>query len=157
MSVLGSHRSESKAEFVNTANEIFVRTITFLSRLSARYSRLLAEKTSDLANDLLDESEKANSLFPDSRLKIDLRETHLREALATLKALDVKLDKCYQILICNPEGAFTDSKGNKLPAHKAKEKLDNMAQVVGELIDKEDTLLKGQLDFITEKRKSVRK
>lgn len=31
MSVLKAHRSESKAEFVNTANKIYVETINFLS------------------------------------------------------------------------------------------------------------------------------
>ena len=42
MSVLKAHRSESKAEFVNTANQIYIQTINFLSRISARYSRLIA-------------------------------------------------------------------------------------------------------------------
>ena len=39
MSVLKNKRTTSKAEFVNTANEIYTETINFLSRLSARYSR----------------------------------------------------------------------------------------------------------------------
>lgn len=44
MSVLKSKRTESKAEFVNTANQIYVETLNFLTRLSARYSRLVAEQ-----------------------------------------------------------------------------------------------------------------
>ena len=64
MSVLKDMRALSKAEFVNTAGEIFDETVAFLSRLSARYSRLLAEKTADLAGEVLDEAEKANSIFP---------------------------------------------------------------------------------------------
>ena len=50
MSVLKAHRSESKAEFVNTANKIYVETINFLSRLSARFSRLMANDVSHLAS-----------------------------------------------------------------------------------------------------------
>ena len=41
MSVLQMKRTTSKAEFVNTANQIYVETINFLTRISARYSRLL--------------------------------------------------------------------------------------------------------------------
>ena len=49
MSDLKAHRSESKAEFINTANKIYVQTINFLSRLSSRYSRLVADSVSGLA------------------------------------------------------------------------------------------------------------
>lgn len=43
MSVLKQKRTTSKAEFINTANQIYVETLNFLTRLSARYSRLIAE------------------------------------------------------------------------------------------------------------------
>ena len=36
MSVLKEKRTTSKAEYVNTANQIYVKTVDFLSRLSAR-------------------------------------------------------------------------------------------------------------------------
>ena len=49
MSVLQMKRTTSKAEFVNTANQIYVETINFLTRISARYSRLLAEPVAKLA------------------------------------------------------------------------------------------------------------
>ena len=42
VSVLKEKRTTSKAEYVNTANQIYVKTVDFLSRLSARYSRLIA-------------------------------------------------------------------------------------------------------------------
>lgn len=58
MSVLKAHRSESKAEYINTANKIYVQTIGFLSRLSSRYSRLLATPVSMLASEVLDHAEK---------------------------------------------------------------------------------------------------
>lgn len=58
MSVLKAHRSESKAEFVNTANKIYVETINFLSRLSARFSRLMANDVSHLASEVLVNAEK---------------------------------------------------------------------------------------------------
>ena len=45
MSVLKDKRTTSKAEYVNTANQIYVETVAFLTRVSARYSRLIAEGT----------------------------------------------------------------------------------------------------------------
>ena len=51
MSVLKQKRTTSKAEFINTANQIYVETLNFLIRLSARYSRLIAEPVAKLAGE----------------------------------------------------------------------------------------------------------
>lgn len=59
MSVLKAHRSESKAEFVNSANKIYIQTINFLTRLSSRYSRLVASQVANLASEVLDNVEKS--------------------------------------------------------------------------------------------------
>ena len=61
MSVLKQKRTTSKAEFINTANQIYVETLNFLTRLSARYSRLIAEPVAKLAGEIIDHAEKANS------------------------------------------------------------------------------------------------
>ena len=53
MSVLKSKRTLSGGEFVNVANQIYVQTIAFLTRLSARYSRLIAEPTAVLAGEVM--------------------------------------------------------------------------------------------------------
>ena len=42
MSVLKEKRTVSKAEYVNTANQIYVETVGFLTRLSARYYKRIA-------------------------------------------------------------------------------------------------------------------
>ena len=52
MSVLKQKRTTSKAEFINTANQIYVETLNFLTRLSARYSRLIAEPVAKLAGEI---------------------------------------------------------------------------------------------------------
>ena len=108
MSVLKQKRTTSKAEFINTANLIYVETLNFLTRLEAR---------------------------------------------ASLMALDVRLTHVYLILNQNPEGAFTTSKGNPVKSQDAMEKLDKMAQNLGELIDKENELLKGAIKNVTAKQK----
>ena len=143
MSVLKQKRTTSKAEFINTANQIYVETLNFLTRLSARYSRLIAEPVAKLAGEIIDHAEKANSIFPSDNQHIEMRKAHLLEARASLMALDVRLTHVYLILNQNPEGAFTTSKGNPVKSQDAMEKLDKMAQNLGELIDKENELLKG--------------
>lgn len=145
MSVLASMRTTSKAEFVNAASSIDDETIAFLTRLSARYSRLLAAPTAELSGELLDYAEKANATFPSDAQRIALRTEYLLKARAALRALDVRLGKCRRIMTKNPQGCFTDGKGNKVPPDEALELLDKMSDSLGTLIDREDELLKGQL------------
>lgn len=114
MSVLKARRSESRAEYVNVAKEIFQGTIDFLSRLSARYSRLMAPSVSGLASKVLEHAEVANSIYPTDKVKCETREYHLVEARGALMALDVELAQCYEIMMKNPEGCFTGVDGNGL-------------------------------------------
>ena len=149
VSVLKEKRTTSKAEYVNTANQIYVKTVDFLSRLSARYSRLIAADTAHLAGQVMDRAEQANKIFPSDTQRKELRKAHHLEALAALSALsalDVRLTHCYEILYCNPQGAFTDSKGKSVPPKEAAERLDRMAQELGELIDQEETLLRNIME-----------
>ena len=97
--------------------------------------------------------EKANSIFPSDNQRIEMRKAHLLEARASLMALDVRLTHVYLILNQNPEGAFTTSKGNPVKSQDAMEKLDKMTQNLGELIDKENELLKGAIKNVTAKQK----
>ena len=152
MSVLKAKRTTSKAEFVNTANQIYVETLNFLTRLSARYSRLIAEPIAKLAGEVIDHAEKANSIYPSDEQRIELRKAHLIEARASLMALDVRLTYCYLVMNQNPEGCFTTSKGKAADAAEAVSKLDKMAQSLGELIDLENDLLKGAVKALSQKQ-----
>ena len=87
MSVLKAQRSVSKMEFVNCAGEIYDETINFLTRLSARYARLVAEPIAKLAGEVEDHAEKANSIYPSDDQRRSLRKAHLLEARASLMAL----------------------------------------------------------------------
>ena len=146
MSVLKEKRTTSAAEYVNTANQIYVETVAFLTRLSARYSRLLAEATAKLAGEIMDHAEKANKIFPSDDQRKQQRKAHHLEALAALSALDVRLTHCYLIMYQNPQGCFVDGKGKAIPPVEAVARLDNMAQSLGELIDQEETLLRNIMD-----------
>ena len=153
MSVLKNRRITSKADFVNTASEIYDDVIEFLTRLSTRYSHLMAEPIAKLAGEVEDHAEKANSIFPSDPQRIDLRIGHLLEARAALMALDVRLAKCYRIMNKNPEGCFTTAKGRTLDAKEASERLEAMADNLGAKIDRENDLLKGQIESTSKRRK----
>ena len=148
MSVLKQKRAVSKAEFINVARQIYIETLNFLTRLSARYSRLVAEPVAKLAGEVIDHCEKANSIYPSDVQRIELRKAHLLEARAYLMALDVRLTLRYDVMNQNPEGAFTNSKGATVDSRKAVEKLDKMAQSLGDLIDRENELLKGAVKVL---------
>ena len=151
MSVLKQKRTTSKAEFINTANQIYLDTLHFLTRLSARYSRLIAEPVAKLAGEIIDHAEKSNSIFPSHNQRIEMRKAHHLEARASLMALDVRLTHCYLIMTQNPQGCFTTPSGKSVDAKKATERLDKMAQKLGELIDKENDLLQGMIGTVNRK------
>ena len=147
MSVLKQKRTTSKAEFINTANQIYVETLNFLTRL-------LAEPVAKLAGEIIDHAEKANSIFPSDIQRVEMRKAHLLEARASLMALDVRLTHCYLICNQNPEGCFTTAAGKPVKPKDAEEKLDKMSQSLGELIDKENELLKGAIKSVGQRLKS---
>lgn len=119
MSVLKEKRTVSKAEYVNTANQIYVETVGFLTRLSARYSRLIAEGTAQLAGEVMDHTEKANKIYPSDEQRKAQRKAHLLEALASLSALDVRLTHAYLVMYQNPQGCFTAPSGKTVPPKEA--------------------------------------
>ena len=152
MSVLKQKRAVSKAEFINVAYQIHVETLNFLTRLSARYARMLQEPVAKLSGEVLDHAEKANSIVPSDPQRISIRKAHLLEARASLMALDVRLTLCYDVMSQNPEGAFTTSKGKSVSASDATAKLDKMAQSLGDLIDRENELLKGAVKSLGQRQ-----
>ena len=146
MSVLKAKRGVSKAEFVSTANKIYTEVLWFLSRLSARYSRLLAQDTIHLAHEVIANAEMANTVSPIDTVRFELRQRCLLQAKASLGALDVQMSHVYDLLMLNPEGAF-DNKDKS----GAIRKLDRMAENLGCLIDDERKLLAGVLKYDKQK------
>ena len=104
-----------------------------------------------LAGEVIDHAEKANSIYPSDDQRRQLRKAHLLEARASLMALDVRLTHCYLIMTQNPQGCFTTPSGKSVDAKKATERLDKMAQKLGELIDKENDLLQGMIGTVNRK------
>ena len=134
MSVLKNKRRRSTAIFVNIADDIYTETMAFVLHLPKRYSGLLSNGVINLAMDIANYCEKANSIFPSGDIEKTMRKQYLIEAKASLSAIDVHLSRVYDILVKNPEGCFADSKGKILDSEKAMKKIDNMSQSLGEKI-----------------------
>ena len=135
MSVLKNKRSQSKAQFINVANEIFDETLSILTNLSKKKSRLLSDRIIECASKVIDNCEEGNSIFPSDNVRKNLREQHFLEARASLMALDVHMLRVYNILSSNPQGSLTNSKGDIVDPKKALEKLDKMAESLGGKIE----------------------
>lgn len=101
----------------------------------------MATQVANLATEVLDHAEKANSIYPSDATRKELRKTHLLESRASLMALDVHLAHCYELMMTNPAGCFTTSSGKTVNSSDAKRKLEHMSQELGELIDQENSLL----------------
>ena len=141
MSVLKSQQSKSKAEFVNVADDIFSETLGFMARLSNRYQRLLARDTMNLASKVLDHAEMAQNIFIHDEQTYTLRRGHVLECRASLMALDVHMCHVWRTMMKNPQGCFTNTKGQTKSPSEAIEILDKMAVSLGEKIDQEKNML----------------
>ena len=146
MSVLKGKRNVSTAEYVKLASDIFDETLQFISRVSNRYVRLIGPDIMHLAGEVEDNCDAANRVNPKTKGQFEYRERHLLEALGATSALDVRMSKVYRIMMKNPQGCFTDTKGETLEASKAVQRLDTMAQSLGEKIDREMKLIQGVLN-----------
>ena len=140
MSVLLSKRNLSKAEFVKSATHICNETVAFCSKLSARYSRIFVPRVTNMAFEVMEFTEKANSMMPDDEQRYQMRRENLLKARASLMSLDHELTIVYGILMQNPSAAFQHNTGEQ-----AKRILGTMAQKLGELIDSENNLIRGVL------------
>ena len=155
MSVLKCNRSESKVQFITTAIEIEGKTIHLLTRMSPKYQKLFADKVMGLAIDLVNSCEEANKIYPSSIKRIEMREELLLKAQGYLSALDIQLKFCYDILMMNSKYALESSSGNPVESGSAKEKIDKLALILGDLIDQEDNLIKKVIESDKRRLKDI--
>lgn len=154
MSVLVRNRNQSKIQYTATANFIFDYTLQFMSRLSARYGRLLNGIVMKAAAEMLHDVEMANGIYPNTEEALARRKQLLIEANAALGYLDVLLGKCYDVMMKNPQGCFMTPSKKAVPAERAVKRLDSLAQHLGEAIDAEHKLIRGVLRSDAAKFKS---
>lgn len=99
-----------------------------------------------LASEVLDNSEKAQNIRIKDQVTFDARERHLIEAKASVMALDVHLSHIFSLIMLNPEGCFTDTKGRMKTEKEAVKILDNRAEELGSKIDHEKNMIEKLLE-----------
>lgn len=135
MSVLKSKRNESTAEYVNVADNIFAYTLWFCTKLSVRFQRPLGDRIMELAGNIIKYAEMANNIRISDEVTFKVRREYLLKARSSVMALDVFMYYVWHALMKNPQGCFTNSKGNTKTPKEAIETLDKMADKLGADID----------------------
>ncbi len=92
MSVPGSQRGESKAEFLNSAYDLHVMTIKLCMKMDKRLTLLLKQEICHWAAECHAHAKAANSVFPRNKMDAQKRRDHLTEANCAVQALYSLLD-----------------------------------------------------------------
>lgn len=121
--------------------------------LPSRYRNIIGQGIIEVALNLFEATQKANSFFPKDPGSAYNREMSLKRALGQLSTLDSMLSHCYNIMIKNPNGCF---KNDEDLTKKSKEKLQKKTQRLAKMIGREESLLNGILKATQEKRRTFK-
>lgn len=155
MSVLKAKRTESSAEYVNIADLIYEYALSFISRLSNRYQRLLGSDTMHLASEVIDHAEKANNIRVTDKVTYESRKRHLLEARSSVMAFDVHMAYVWRAMMKNPQGCFTNTKGVSKSPKEAEKILNKMADDLGNYIDEFKNKVSALINAETKKYKDL--
>jgi hypothetical protein len=128
MSVYKSKRTESAAQFVETARQLEIHTLAQCLKVPKRYTFFLSTEIMRLASEVYNHAKSANSIFPSNQHEVQMRRDKLTEANNSLQCLIGKLGLLADVLKKNPNSF----KG-----------LDNALEVWGNLISEEAKLIAG--------------
>ena len=88
MSVIKAFRQESKIQFIDTARELVVHTLTYCKKFPKSAMFLMTKDIADLAKNIYIQVVSANVIFPNSKTDIEERKKHFDQALGYIDALD---------------------------------------------------------------------
>jgi len=146
MSVLKNKRNQSPMEYVTNGYAVEKYSIDFTKRLSTKNARIYQKPVTRLAMLQSDLAYMANEIYPTNRAEYQVRRALLGMSMAILHALDKRMSDVYENLMVNPSDAFNRQNGKPIPKAEAIRILDRLADELGDMIDKQDSLLKGVRD-----------
>lgn len=146
MSVLKRKRSQSKMEYVANGYSIEKHSIDFVKRLSVKNARIYQDAIVRLAVLQADMAYIANEIYPTNTAEYQVRRILLGVSMAVLHALDKRMADVYEMLMLNPQEAFSRQNGKPIPNAEAIRILEQLAENLGTMIDTQDALLKGVRD-----------
>ena len=91
MSVRVNQRSLSKIQFIDTARELVVHTITYARKFPKSAMFFITKDIVDTARAVYKNVLGANSLYPTSPINVEIRYKYLRAAIAALHQIDALL------------------------------------------------------------------
>ena len=131
MSVYKSKRGTSAVQYVETARQLQIYTISNCVKFPKRYTYLVVNKIASLAEDIDTHVRLAEAILPTNEHEFQTRRDLLNTAFGLLNSLDDKLQLMYDIVKKNPNWS-TEFKW-----------LSNAMLEWGRLIQKEKTLIVG--------------
>lgn len=105
MSVYKSKRGESKVQFLETARELELHTLKYVTQLPKRYTFLLGQRLMDLAFQVHEHVCGANSIYPTNKHEAQLRRDEFIKAQCALQGMYSKVSLVYDLVKKNPEGS----------------------------------------------------
>lgn len=133
-------------EYVTNGYAVEKYSIDFTKRLSTKNARIYQKPVTRLAMLQSDLAYVANEIYPTNRAEYQVRRALLSLSMAILHALDKRMADVYENLMINPSDAFNRQNGKPIPKPEAIKILDKLAYDLGDMIDKQDALLKGVRD-----------
>jgi len=133
-------------EYVTNGYAVEKYSIDFTKRLSTKNARIYQKPVTRLAMLQSDLAYMANEIYPTNRAEYQVRRALLGMSMAILHALDKRMSDGYENRRVNPSDAFNRQNGKPIPKAEAIRILDRLADELGDMIDKQDSLLKGVRD-----------
>lgn len=131
MSVRANQRRPSEIQYIDTARELVVHTLSYARKFPKSLTFLFTKDIVDCARKVYTEAMIANSCFPNKKEAVIFRYNHLMEAKGQLDALDGLLSIALEMF------------SNKLIENEKGKNISDFGWVHwGELIDKEKNLIK---------------
>jgi len=131
MSVYKSKRGTSAVQYVETARQLQIYTISNCVKFPKRYTYLVVNKIASLAEDIDTHVRLAEAILPTNEHEFQTRRDLLNTAFGLLNSLDDKLQLMYDIVKKNPNWSIEFKW------------LSNAMLEWGRLIQKEKTLIVG--------------
>ena len=146
MSVPKSKRGESGYEVVNTAGDLYNKTIQICLKLPKRYTYLVLQPIVELAGKVADYTKSGNSVYPSNAHEVQIRRDYFIHARATLQSLISRAN-----IIIDIPTVLTYKDGDK-----TKGVTKNELQEWADLMGKEDRLIAGAMKKDKERYKDLK-
>lgn len=104
MSVIKAFRQESKIQFIDTARELVVHTLTYCKKFPKSAMFLMTKDILELAKNIYIQVVSANVIFHNSKTDIEERKKHFDQALGYIDTLDRFLGIAKDSYTSNEEG-----------------------------------------------------